>query len=164
MKNWATSWRVFQKEQESWIPPQDRWKLNLCILENILLLNFNHLQRIFILFHRVSDTADTDCNVRKIHSSDDEHKINEDDFDSQIAAWESQKEELLFPWISQKIITCLLASFDVNKRDLIEDFSHPYLWKFSQKVFLQILKEINQSGSCWNIVYPYHTGNIVLLT
>ena len=38
---------------------------------------------------------DTDCNLRKIHSSDDEQKI-ENDFDSQIAAWESQKEDIFF--------------------------------------------------------------------
>ena len=44
--------------------------------------------------------TDTDCNARKIHPSDDEQKI-EDDFDSQIAAWESQKE-LFFAKISAK--------------------------------------------------------------
>ena len=39
----------------------------------------------------------TDCNTPtvSIHSSEDEQKMEDDDFDTQIAAWDSQKEELL---------------------------------------------------------------------
>lgn len=40
--------------------------------------------------------VDTGCNSRTVsmHSSEDEQKIEDDDFDAQIAAWDSQKEEL----------------------------------------------------------------------
>ena len=38
----------------------------------------------------------TGCNSRSvsIHTSEDEQKIEDDDFDMQIAAWDYQKEEL----------------------------------------------------------------------
>ena len=52
-------------------------------------------KRICFPFYCLAEMTDTDCNLRKIHSSDDEQKI-ENDYDSQIAAWESQKEELFF--------------------------------------------------------------------
>ena len=40
--------------------------------------------------------VDTGCNAQRvsIHSSEDEQKIDDDDFDMQIAAWDYQKEEL----------------------------------------------------------------------
>ena len=40
--------------------------------------------------------VDTDRNSRSasIHTSEDEQKIGDDDFDAQIAAWDNQKEEL----------------------------------------------------------------------
>ena len=53
-------------------------------------------------FYRLSVTANAAWNVRKLHSSDDEQKINEHNFDSQLAAWESQKKVLLFPLLFQK--------------------------------------------------------------
>ena len=63
--------------------------------------------------------VDTGCNAQRvsIHSSEDEQKIDDDDFDMQIAAWDYQKEELFMSLIFRKIISPLLPSFDMNKSD-----------------------------------------------